>query len=196
MGDLVPFHARTSAGGRAARAASVSKLIALPLSRANSTTAAHLSAGIRSRARQLLTTGAATPTASATAVVPPKSSMISATDMPAIYFTPCEHVKVHGSAGDFLVAPWTIGSMAATAKEIGLRLQSMHKALEISQADVCRATGLKPGRYSQYVNGERRLTMDAAILVADHYPVTMDWLIRGNIETLPMAVHRKITRAA
>lgn len=86
--------------------------------------------------------------------------------------------------------------MAATAKEIGKRLQLMHKALELSQADVCRATKLKPNRYSQYVNGDRRLTLDATIAITDHYPVTMDWLIRGNIETLPMAVHRKITHAA
>jgi transcriptional regulator with XRE-family HTH domain len=86
--------------------------------------------------------------------------------------------------------------MVATPKEIGKRLQSMHKALEITQADVCRATGMKPNRYSQYFNGERRLTMDAAIAIADHYPVTMDWLIRGNVETLPMALHRKITHAA
>lgn len=86
--------------------------------------------------------------------------------------------------------------MADTAKEIGARLEVLHRALEVSQADVCRATGIKENRYSQYVNGKRRLTLAAAIKLVENYGVTLDWLILGNPAALPNHIHRKIQRAA
>lgn len=86
--------------------------------------------------------------------------------------------------------------MAHTAKAIGKRLEEMHRALGIIPAQVCRETGLKANRYSQYVNGERRLTMDAALLIVETYPITLDWLIRGDVSGLSVDVHRKLQRAA
>lgn len=79
---------------------------------------------------------------------------------------------------------------------MGGRLVAMHEALGITQAEVCRATRLKPNRYSQYVNGERPLTLDAANKIADQFPVTLDWLLRGDIRTLSVEFHRKLQRAA
>lgn len=86
--------------------------------------------------------------------------------------------------------------MSGSAKAIGKRLQAMHAGLDVSQADVCRATGLKTNRYSQYVNGERRLTLAAAEKIVDAYPVTLDWLFRGNVAGLSVDTYRKIDRAA
>jgi len=86
--------------------------------------------------------------------------------------------------------------MAGSAKAIGKRLEKMHVALDVTQAEVCRRTGLKPNRYSQYVNGERALTLDAANKIVDKFPVTLDWLIRGDEAGLSVDTYRKIERAA
>jgi transcriptional regulator with XRE-family HTH domain len=86
--------------------------------------------------------------------------------------------------------------MPSTAKEIGQRLQRMHVALGIIPADVCRATGLSANRYSQYVNGDRRLTEPAAELICDATGVTLDWLFRGNEETLRFQILQKLRATA
>lgn len=82
--------------------------------------------------------------------------------------------------------------MASSAAAIGKRLVAMHTALGISQADVCRATGFKENRYSQYVNGVRPLTLGAAMKIADAYGVTLDYLFRGNPGSLPANLQQKI----
>lgn len=72
----------------------------------------------------------------------------------------------------------------------------MHRALDISQADVSRATGIAENRYSQYVKGRRALTLSAALKIVAAYGVTLDWLFLGNPAALPAHIHRKIQRAA
>lgn len=86
--------------------------------------------------------------------------------------------------------------MATSAADIGKRLAALHSALGISQADVCRATGIAKNRYSQYVSGKRTLTLAAGMQIADAYGVTLDWLFRNDPAALPAHLHRKLLRAA
>ena len=202
MGVIVPFrkrHARAPSVSRLGNCTDASRSKVIPdksLRRANSTSAGHQSDGIRPRRRQLETTGASTPIAPATAVVPPSSSMIVATDMEPAYFTPREHVKLHEMGGDLPPEMWTIALMAASAIAIGRRLVALHEGLGISQADVCRAIGVAPNRYSQYVNGQRRLTVDVAAQLVREYGVTLDWLYLDDRSKLSQELREKIPRAA
>lgn len=193
MGEVVRLHA----AGACCNSAKRSKVtLGTLLAFARSTTAAHLPGGMYPRARQLLTTGASTPMPLATAVVPPSSSMILPADMAAYTSRRVKIVKPHELDGDFCAAAWTIHPMANTAAEIGARLEAMHAALSVSQADVCRATGISENRYSQYVNGKRPLTLDAALKIVGAYGVTLDWLFLGNPAALPAHIHKQLARVA
>jgi transcriptional regulator with XRE-family HTH domain len=86
--------------------------------------------------------------------------------------------------------------MATSAIEIGRRLVALHDGLGISQAEVCRAIGINPNRYSQYVNGKRQLTLDVAARLVSEYGITLDWLFLGDRAKLPQELREKIRRAA
>lgn len=80
--------------------------------------------------------------------------------------------------------------MDLETRAISRRLQQMQLALDLSAAALCRQTGLAQNRYSMYVTGQRRLSLGAAILICDHYGVTLDWLYRGNVSGLPVHLAR------
>ena len=84
------------------------------------------------------------------------------------------------------------GGMPIARKTLPKRLHLTLDALEASQADVCRATGLKANRLSQYVSGERPLTLDAAVKICDAYGVTLDWLFLADPSGLPGKLHSKL----
>jgi transcriptional regulator with XRE-family HTH domain len=86
--------------------------------------------------------------------------------------------------------------MAKSTAEIGRRLDALHAALGVSQADVCRTIGLSSGRYSQYVSGKRKLTLEVATSLVSAYGVTLDWLFLGDASALPQHLHKKLQRAA
>lgn len=195
MGKLIRLagHARGPSGCVRASRSNVTPCILLFF--ASSTSSGQRLGGIP-RIRQLPTTGRSVPSALATAVRPPRSLMSLSTDMPMIYFTGREHVKRHDLAGDIHTGVGTMRPMPKTVDTVAKRLAVMHDALGITQAEVCRATGIKPNRYSQYVSGKRPLTLDAAMKIADACGVTLDWLFRDNAETLTFQTLQKIRRIA
>ena len=82
--------------------------------------------------------------------------------------------------------------MPIARKTLPRRLQATLDALEVNQADVCKATGLKPNRLSQYMSGERGLTLDAAVKICDAYGLTLDWLFLADPSGLPVKVHGRL----
>lgn len=70
-------------------------------------------------------------------------------------------------------------------------------ALEISAADLCRETGIKPNAWSQFTNPEkkRRITLAAAYRLKDRYGVTLEWIYDGDISTMPDRLARKLRPA-
>lgn len=70
-------------------------------------------------------------------------------------------------------------------KSIARRLVTLREAVAPSAADLCRRTGLAPNRWSQYESGERRITLEASLVLCDKYGVTLDWIYRGDESGLP-----------
>lgn len=200
MGMVIRFphgQARASAAVEALISARRSKVIPFALRRlASATIGNHQPEGIAPRARQLATTDVSVPSSRETSVVPPSSSIIAPADISRPYLTKCEDVKPHDLDGDFRLWIRPTSPMAKSAAEIGKRLDALHAALGLSQADVCRALDLASGRYSQYVSGKRRLSLEVAFRLVEAYGVTLDWLFIGDASALPQHLHRKLARAA
>ena len=82
--------------------------------------------------------------------------------------------------------------MPIARKTLPRRLERTLEALGKSQVDVCKATGLSQSRLSQYINGHRELTLDAAVRISDAYGVTLDWLFLADPSGLPGKLHEKL----
>jgi hypothetical protein len=155
------------------------------------------SAGIDPRDFQFETADGETSTRPAAALVPPTASITASTDLS----TPCEYSRsvnmssVHTTA---IAAACELALIHAmdTAKTIGKRLIATVEALEMKPAELCRQIGIAPNRWSQYANGERRITIAVSIKLAERYGVTLDWIYRGDPSALPQRLHQKIKVAA
>lgn len=82
--------------------------------------------------------------------------------------------------------------MSQTIKSIASRLKSTREAIGISAADLCRRIDCKPNRWSQYENGERKITVEVAEKLCDEYGLTLDWIYRANPSGLPHGLRIKI----
>jgi len=190
---IIPFrHRHASSQCKEAMDSNVIDLI--PRLRAKATKRVHRSTGNRSRRRHMLTTDAPTSNSEATAVVPPSASIIDPIFMTHTYFTRCEDVKPHEMAGDFLLQICANFLMRRRYSNIGDRLRRAREALEMSQADLCRAIGVKANRWSQYESGERQITLPIAMKLADEFGITLDWIYRSDAAGLPLELHKKINR--
>lgn len=81
--------------------------------------------------------------------------------------------------------------MAAVAR----RLTVFREVFQIGQKELGEAVGLSQPRYSLYETGKRLLPPEIAAAICERYPVTMDWLYRGDVDTLPMNILREIQKA-
>ena len=81
-------------------------------------------------------------------------------------------------------------------KSIARRLVILRDALGVNAADLCRVTGLAPNRWSQYESGERRITLEASMVLCDKYGVTLDWIYRGDESGLPRRLIERMSIAA
>lgn len=65
------------------------------------------------------------------------------------------------------------------------------KAIDLATSVECKAN-----RWSQYESGERTITLEVAIRVADEYGVTLDWIYRGDRASLSQEMRVKVPRVA
>jgi hypothetical protein len=79
-------------------------------------------------------------------------------------------------------------SPTAKRSPIAYRLALFTKATGLIQAEICRRSGLKENAYSQFVNGQRRLTIDAAMKLRDTFGVTLEYLYAGDMKGLPYSM--------
>lgn len=68
--------------------------------------------------------------------------------------------------------------------------------LEISQADLCRITGIKTNTYNQWEMAKGRPRLDEAKLLCDHFGYTLDWIYRGDPSGLPFKITSKLPKLA
>ena len=86
--------------------------------------------------------------------------------------------------------------MPNTTKQITRRLTQLLEALEITAAELCRQTGLATNRWSQYETGERRITLDAALILCERYKITLDWIYFGDESGMPQRIVSKFREDA
>lgn len=83
-------------------------------------------------------------------------------------------------------------------KRIGRRLEALRKALGFaSQEAFAVEIGLDKSTYSSLKSGERRLSLDTALLLRNQYRIPLDFLYFGDaLEALPANLAETLKRAA
>lgn len=82
-----------------------------------------------------------------------------------------------------------------SVKAIGNRLQATRQALGLSQAEICRLTGIAPNTWNQWERGVGRPELDKAFELCKTLGVTLDWIYRGNPGGLPFDLAQKVLKA-
>lgn len=173
----------------------------LPFARRASSKITKSSAGMNPRDFQLLCPGGLTPVSSVTPEGPPQASInasIVSTTMDPEYFTMCEDVKVHALeiVTNCEFRPNRV--MSRSLKDIKNRLELTRDALGVSDAELCRQTGIAANSWSQFLspNTKRRITLDAAYKLKDRYGVTLEWIYDGDLASLPGRISAKLPKKA
>ncbi len=63
---------------------------------------------------------------------------------------------------------------------IGQRLLLVRQVEGLNQRAFCRRAGIAHNTYNQYEKGERRPSIDNAILLVEAYDLTLDWIYLGD----------------
>lgn len=162
------------------------------------------SAGIIPLVFQLYGAGDVTPASSAAALMPPTAVSTSSTEVTrsvASSIPPYSSQDVnlssfHASAVENSRFVGFKLSMPETLKSIGRRLAETRQALDLTAAEVCRLISCKPNRWSQYENGERKITLEIANKLCDQFGLTLDWIYRANPANLPHNLALKLRKVA
>lgn len=199
MGKIIlfPGHAHTSGAG-ASLNPNTDGAASLPMAARASRTIMNLPCDIRPRLLQFDTAGVPTPAKVATAVGPPSASITSPTEL-SMLLDSSHTVKmstVHGTAIEFSQPVSFNRGMVETSKSLANRLKLTREALDISAADLCKRIRIKANRWSQYENGERRITIQVANKLCDEFDLSLDWIYRANPAQLPHALRLKMRQAA
>lgn len=75
---------------------------------------------------------------------------------------------------------------------VGKRLEDARKVLGVDHVDMARVANVSPQAWSNYVRGERPLSIEAASLLCDRYRLTLDWIYRGDPAGLPFELGEKL----
>jgi DNA-binding XRE family transcriptional regulator len=198
MGKVIRFHARASTGSPTA--AKASKVIsAHPFSPASRTSSGQRPGGMP-RLRQPLTMDGFKPSASETAPVPPRASIVESgvnmevnivrTLRTSQEFATCETT--------FPVDCGPLGPMIDPPETIGPRLKALRLALKCkTQTDFARKLGIEKNTYNPFEKGSRELTFETACLIRKRFKIPVDYLFWGDMEDqLPAAVSSRLSRAA
>ena len=88
-----------------------------------------------------------------------------------------------------------MGPIEPTGKaEVGERLRLTRLALKLSQAEICRITGISTTRWNNAETGDNRIGIDDAAALCRATGVTTDWIYRGVRVNLPAAILEGLAR--
>lgn len=85
--------------------------------------------------------------------------------------------------------------MQMRPERIGRRLRVLREALGLKPSEISDALGIERTYWSRFENGKRPLTEITAALLVERFDVTMDYLILGKWEKLPMDLATKMRAA-
>lgn len=152
------------------------------------------SLGIAPRAFQLETAGHLTPTSAATAEVPPKASITASTvrSMNQEYSRYVNMSSLHALGIFTLCELRPYSAMGRTTKDIAARLVLVRDALGISDAELCRRSGIATNAWSQYLN-KRRISIAAMYKLLDTFGVPLQYVLNDDMRQMPLEMAQKIT---
>ena len=75
--------------------------------------------------------------------------------------------------------------MGSEIEAVAERLGLLRKALGLSSAELCRQIGMLPSAWSMFESGQRRFTLEAAMVLRKKYGASVDWIFFGDEACLP-----------
>jgi transcriptional regulator with XRE-family HTH domain len=85
---------------------------------------------------------------------------------------------------------------AARPVEVGLRLLAALKVAGISQADLCRATGIQSSQLSQWITGRNRPSLEPLLIALPHLQVDLNYLYMGDVSAFSYEKRDALLEAA
>lgn len=79
-------------------------------------------------------------------------------------------------------------------ERIGHRLMLLREALELKPSEISDMLGLERTYWSRFENGNRAITDATAALLVERFGVTLDFLILGRWDRLPLDLAEKMRR--
>lgn len=73
------------------------------------------------------------------------------------------------------------------------RLRATRCALGLSQAELCQMAEIAPNTYNQWEKGRQGISVVGAIKLCNTFHLSLDWIFRGDISTLPFDLATKLT---
>lgn len=72
--------------------------------------------------------------------------------------------------------------------DVAERLRITREALKLTQAELCRRTGIAPNTWNNAETGDARIGVDQAMKLCRATGVTLDWIYRGIRLGLPVII--------
>lgn len=83
---------------------------------------------------------------------------------------------------------------AMRPENIGHRLQLLRVMLGKTKSEMADTLGIQRQYWSRFELGQRPVTNHVAAALFERYGVTMDWLILGRAQTLPVEIAEKLRK--
>lgn len=81
-----------------------------------------------------------------------------------------------------------------TSENVGARLKQIRLAYNLRPLDVADKLGLSRSQWALYESGDRRISIERAIKLADLFKVTLDWVYRGIEDGLQVRTLRRLQK--
>lgn len=181
-----PRHARASA---AALNPKTERSACLPRRESSSEKVMKYSGGIKPRAFQLETAGKPTPVRVAAADVPPTASMTSSTELSIAPDTSrlMKLSRLHDTAIDSFQAVNFNHGMPDSRAQIVFRLRLLHEVLEKDKNVLAAVAGVTGPAWSNWISETSKniIPWESASDLCDAYGLTLDWIYRGHLPSIP-----------
>lgn len=85
---------------------------------------------------------------------------------------------------------------ANTLTELGRRLRDYREALSMNQGEFATSAGLAVNTYNQWEQGKKRPDVAGATKICEVHGLTLDYIYRGKVDGLPVAIWKRLKHAA
>ena len=83
-----------------------------------------------------------------------------------------------------------------TPAQIGRRMTILREAFDLKPAEIADMLGIERTYWTRFEKGHRPISDMVAYLLVDRFGITLDWLILGRWDRLPLDVANKLRAAA